>query len=395
MSYVSLHRLKDGPVKTAGRLKSGRLTNAHGDVGLSGMEQVEDGALVSLEGHFHAGTISVSRFEVHGQGIDLSSWTTAFGLRAQLNSAIRGYMEVNDFLEVETPIWIPEPGTDVFLDPVQAAFCPDPGEESSSGYLHTSPEFLMKELLVAGHERIFQIARVFRNGEVSASHNPEFTILEFYRAWEGVHTIMDDVENIVCLLLPELPRPFQRMTMQEVFLEACGIDILECDSATLLGQAVQGGDLLLGRGPDDTWEDLFFELVVEYVDPFLATFESIFVVDWPTQLAVLSEVCPHDARVAQRFELYLGGLELCNGFQELCDPHEQRIRFERDLEERKRRGYPLPPMPERFLNALSKGLPPSCGVAIGLDRLLMKVMDAKNIDQVLAFSGGPAGLKDR
>lgn len=387
--HQSLHKLSTGRVQTGGRLMGGMLTNAHVRIPVRGV-CADEGQLVRVSGWYDGLELKVEEYQVFaGQSVDTqTSWVEACEHRNQLFKQIRAYFADEGFLEVETPLWVGEPGTDVFLDPVVAAFVPEPGGVKTAAYLQTSPEFLMKEMLSLGHERIFQLCKVFRNGEVTPIHNPEFSMLEFYRAWEDAPTIMADVEAIVSMALVDLPRPFERATMQDVFREACGLDILELDTADALRDAIESKSLLSIRS-GSSWDELFFELVIEYLDPYLKTRGAIFVTDWPTRLAVLAQRNPRDPRVAERFELYVDGIELCNGFQELTDPVEQRQRFEEDCAYRQQRGYPTMPMPDRFLNALERGLPPSSGVAIGLDRLLMLSMGVTEIGQVIAFSGGP------
>lgn len=392
--HLPLHRLTIGYVRTGGRLIGGELTNAHIRIPVKGGSATE-GQLVRVLGFYDGSQIEVESEQVFsGEFASISeTWAEASQHRNDLVALIRNYFASEDFLEVETPLWVGEPGTDVFLDPVCAPFVPEPGGVGIPGFLQTSPEFLMKELLSLGHERIFQLCKVFRNGEVTEIHNPEFTMLEFYRAWEEAEAIMRDVEEVVSLALPLLKRPYARKTMQEVFRDACGLDVLELPTTELLQNAIEEKGLLPKRSGESDWEELFFELVVEYVDPFLKSQGAVFVTEWPTQLAVLAQQSPTDPRVAERFELYVDGIELCNGFQELTDPLEQRKRFEEDCGYRQQRNYPRIPMPERFLKVLENGLPPSAGVAIGLDRLLMLSMGLTDISRVIPFSGGPHRLR--
>lgn len=315
---------------------------------------------------------------------------------------IREFFGARDFLEVDTPHWVEAAGTDVHLAPVEAVFRePHRPEEAIVGELHTSPEFSMKRLLAAGAQRIWQMCKVWRNGEITPLHNPEFTLLEWYRAWEDLGAIMADVEALTRALLGDIARvgeqtidlrePFAHMTMQQVVQKACGFDLLDALTFDTLFDACAGHELLsersLARAREvGQWDELFFELQISYIDPFLAEQSAIFVTEWPTPLAVLARVKPEDGRVAQRFELYIGGVELANGFQELTDPAEQRRRFEDDLAQRARAGLPLPPMPERFLQALAWGLPPSSGVAVGVDRYLMLKLGAAHIRDVIPLA---------
>lgn len=383
MEHQPLHKLQNGAVCTAGRYHEGRLTNAYGAVLLEPLP-LENGQLVRVEGHFDGEKLSVARYESFSRGDAGAGWTRGLELRQALYRQIRTYFAECEFLEVETPQVVDEPGTDVFLDPLPAIYSPEPGGRETRKWLHTSPEFKMKALLVAGHERIFQVTKAFRNGEVSKRHRPEFSILEFYRAWESVEAIMQDVENIVSAFL-ELEGPIERITMQELFLRSCGIDILAAQTRETLVSACRAGGLKVRL--DGAWDQIYFELMVEYVDPFLESMGPVFVTRWPVRQAVLAAACEDDSRAAERFELYVNGLELCNGFQELCDPEEQRRRFKEDIERRRELNYPELPMPEVFLHHLSQGLPPSAGVAVGLDRLLMLKLGTQDIADVIALSG--------
>lgn len=331
------------------------------------------------------------------------SLADALEVRARSNRRIRDFFDSRDFLEVETPNWVPAAGTDIHLSPVSAEF-QDPhrrADQAIHGHLHTSPEFSMKRLLAGGMERIWQMCKVWRNGEITPLHNPEFTLLEWYRAWEELDAIIEDVEDLSRALLGEcahigereisLGEPFARMTMQEVVGQACEFDILEAiEFESLLAQCERQklvSEKSLERARNvQRWDELFFELQITYIDPFLDKQGAVFVTDWPTPLAVLARTNPEDARVAQRFELYIGGVELANGFQELTDPVEQRRRFEADLSARKEAGLPQAPMPERFLEALEWGLPPASGVAVGVDRYLMLKSGAQNIRKVAPFA---------
>lgn len=306
-------------------------------------------------------------------------------------------------MEAHTPSLVPEPGTDLHLDPFRSFFLPEASEQSThnptiknvlAAYLQTSPELMMKRMLVEGHERIYQLTHAWRNGEVTDLHQPEFTILEWYRAWSSMDVIMDDVEQLVRQALDSqdvlsdrginLHLPFERITMQELVQRACGFDLLEHLNLPALKEACAKHLPHLNIDVED-WDELFFEMQIDRIDPYLEQMGAVFVTHWPRPLAVLARGDSQDPRVALRFELYLGGLELANGFDELTDPHEQRQRFTEDV--RRRRALRLPdlPMPTRFLEALERGMPPSAGVAMGVDRLLMLACGAKTIGEVLPF----------
>ncbi len=310
--------------------------------------------------------------------------------RAALHRDIRRFFDDRSFLEVETPYLVRAAGTDPYIEPIGVAVRVGGGVEARA--LHTSPEFAMKELVRRGYDRIFQLCRVWRDGEASELHSPEFTMLEWYRASVGYEAIVDDVEELVRAVLPDsvevavrgyegcfdVTAPFERLTMREVWLRACGIDPIET-----AGDLPALADAARVEPRWERWDELFFDLMIERVYPWIQRRGPLFVTEWPTPLAALARRCPHDARVAERFELYLGGIELANGYGELTDPEEQRRRFESDNLDRIATGRAPQPIPEEFLATLERGLPPCSGVALGVDRLLMLAMGAASIAETI------------
>jgi lysyl-tRNA synthetase class 2 len=302
---------------------------------------------------------------------------------------------------VETPTLVPAPGMEPHLSPFQAPFHPERGGPPRPLWLITSPEYAMKRLLADGFERIFQLSRVFRDGELSATHNPEFTMLEFYRAGTDYRGIMEDLERLVAAaartLCPggaaEVSRggrrlslgvPFERLTVQEAFHRHAGVDLAACrgDAALLRTAARATGQ---EAGPDgEPFDDAFFRLMLTAVEPCLGLERPTYLVDWPASMAALARLKPDDPRWAERFELYAGGLELANGFSELNDPVEQRARLLEEQALRRRLGRPVLPLDEPFLEALGR-MPAAGGVAVGLDRLLMLLTGATTIADVLLF----------
>ena len=291
--------------------------------------------------------------------------------RARLVREVRAFFESRGYLEVETPLAVPSPGLDLHLD----AFALAP----SSRFLSTSPEYQMKRLLADGHERIYQITRAFRAGELGARHNPEFTILELYRARAGVSAIMRDTEQLVARLTGGAVRlagrtidtrpPFAQLTVCEAYSRFAGIS----------------EDETLGLAAND--EDRFYLLLVDVVEPALAALDhAVFLTEYPATQASLARKKPGDPRVAERFELYIAGVEVCNGFGELTDVVEQRARLEHDQAERRKRSKPVYPIDERFLEALARGMPESGGNAIGLDRLIALALGDTSIADVLSFT---------
>lgn len=302
--------------------------------------------------------------------------------RARALASTRAFFESRGYLEVETPLAVPSPGLDLHLDAFELTSAIGRGR---ARWLSTSPEYQMKRLLAAGHGKIFQITRAFRAGELGERHNPEFTILEFYRPHADVEAIMRDTEQLVARLTGgkvtvqtergdgehtiDLSPPFQRMTLLEAFERFANIDATET--------------LRLAAHDEDT----FFEKLAFVVEPALASLDrGVFITDYPASQASLARVKPTDPRVAERFELYVAGIELCNGFGELTDVDEQRARLQRDRAERGRRGKPVYPIDERFLDALASGMPPSAGNAIGFDRLVALTCGKRAIADVMAFT---------
>ncbi|HEX3772707.1 MAG TPA: EF-P lysine aminoacylase EpmA [Polyangiaceae bacterium] len=296
--------------------------------------------------------------------------------RARVRGAVRRFFDARGFLEVDTPAMVPSPGLDVHLDAFEVAG----GEGGAPRWLSTSPEYQMKRLLAAGHERIYQIAPCFRRGERGERHNPEFTMVEWYRAHAGVEDVMRDTEQLVAAVTGgavrleaggrtvDLAPPLDRMTVCEAFARYVGWS----REATLAAAEAD--------------EDRYFRALVEDVEPALAARDrGVFLVDFPATQASLARTKPGDPAVAERFELYVAGVELCNGFGELVDAAEQRQRLTRDQGARRARGLPVYPIDERFLEALAR-VPPSGGNALGFDRLVALMCGATAIADALAFT---------
>jgi lysyl-tRNA synthetase class 2 len=253
-------------------------------------------------------------------------------------------------------------------------------------YLQTSPEYAMKRLLAAGSGDVYQVQKVFRDGEAGRHHNPEFTMIEWYRLGFDDRALMDEVEALLRELLgPVLAAPAERLTYRDAFARATGLDPYATPVATLYAYARERlGDVPADLANDrDACLDLLMGAVA---GPTLGAGRITFVHDYPATQAALARVLPGDPPVAARFEAYVGGLELCNGFHELADAAEQRRRFVADLEQRRARGLPRPPIDERLLGALAHGLPDCAGVALGFDRCVMLATGATDIRDVVAFA---------
>jgi len=313
--------------------------------------------------------------------------------RARLVAETRGFFEARGYVEVETPCLVPVPGMEVHLQGFRSAYVPHLGRGGARElWLRTSPELALKKLLVAGAGPVFELARVWRNGEVSARHAPEFTMLEWYRPGLSFGGMMDEAEAYVRAVCPrvvgfagaecDLGLPFERVSVAEAFGRWCnGLDVLatEGDAGLLREGAVAAGFAVReGEG----WEELFFRLLLERVEPRLGRGRATFLTHWPAPQAALARRDPADPRAALRFELFVAGVELANAFDELTDVVEQRARFVRDVEERRRLYGGGWAVDEDFLAALEQGMPAASGIALGFDRLAMLASGARRIEDV-------------
>ena len=291
----------------------------------------------------------------------------ALDMRARLISSIRHFFIQQDFLEVETPLRIPAPAPEEHIEAIP----------SGNWFLQTSPELCMKRLLAAGYPRIFQISKCFRAAERGSRHLPEFTMLEWYVAQFDYCQLMDQCEAMLITAFKDmghdqkiiwqnkkinLASPWERISVAEAFSKYAPIT---CQQA--LDQ------------------ETFDEIMVDYIEPRLGIDRPTFIYDYPAKLAALAKIKKSDPAVAERFELYIGGLELANGFSELTDAREQRQRFEEASEARALKKWALYPMPTKFLNSLET-LPSCAGIALGIDRLAMILADKATIDDVVAFT---------
>ncbi len=302
--------------------------------------------------------------------------------RAAVYARIRGFFATAGVMEVETPISSRAATTDPSLASMRTAW--SSGGTRETLWLQTSPELSMKRLLAAGSGSIFQICKVFRDGERGRLHHPEFSLLEWYRPEWDYRRLMTEVADLVRAALSSPGLPVEIMTYRDLFLSRLGLDPLRVGTDELrrsaLGHGIDGAEHFdMDR---DGWLDL---LLTHRIEDGLGRGRLTFVSDYPASQAALARVRPGAEPVAERFELYLEGMELANGFQELTDPREQRRRFLADLSRREAAGLECPPLDERFLAALSAGMPEAAGVALGLDRLLMVATGSHHIDQVITF----------
>jgi lysyl-tRNA synthetase class 2 len=302
-------------------------------------------------------------------------------LRAALLRETRAYFAEQGVLEVETPVLARAAVTDVHLASLQTLVAGLGGF-----YLQTSPEFAMKRLLAAGSGDIFQVARVFRDGERGALHHPEFTLIEWYRLGFDTGALMNDIERLVGRLLAPYYQlgTADRLSYREAMREYAGIDPFAASIRELLDRVAEHG-VALPVPPTQERDDCLDLLLSTVVAPRLGAGRLTFVYEFPASQAALARVKPGDPLVAERFELFLDGVELANGFHELADSAEQRRRFERDLDWRRTHGLDQPPIDGHLLEALAQGMPDCSGVALGFDRLVMRAAGARHIDEVIAF----------
>jgi len=287
--------------------------------------------------------------------------------RASILQGIRNFFIGKGYLEVETPHRILTPAPESHIDPIP----------SGLWFLHTSPELCMKRMMAAGYEKIFQICRCWRDRERGSQHLPEFTLLEWYREGADYHSLMEECEGLIRFVATaiglgqkiffrdreiNLSKPWEKISVQEAFRDYSQISMAEA----------------LER-------NLFDEIMVRDIEPRLGVKKPTFIYDYPAERGALARLKPGDPSVAERFELYIGGLELANGFSELVNSEEQRRRFHLENKNRQSIGKSVYPMPDKFLNELDN-MAPSAGIALGVDRLVMVFLDAETIDEVVAFT---------
>jgi lysyl-tRNA synthetase class 2 len=302
--------------------------------------------------------------------------------RALIIKKIRQFFDEKDVMEVDTPALCHASVTDLNLRAFSCRFDDPLSPVATQLYLQTSPEFAMKRLLCAGSGAIYQLSKAFRNEEAGRVHNPEFTMLEWYRPDYDHFMLMNEVETLVCAILGKANAG--RLTYQQAFIQHLQFDPLLEDMASLKRLCTSLGytELALTESDPDILLNLLFS---QHIEPAISQHQPCFVYDFPASQAALARLNPNNPLVAERFELYYRGVELANGFHELSDASEQRRRFEQDNKKRHQVGLPTIAVDEFFLAALESGLPHCAGVAVGVDRLIMLALDCQHISEVLAF----------
>lgn len=327
-----------------------------------------------------------------GRAFERADHRRALAQRSEALRAIREFFHRRGFLEIEPSLVVDCPGMELHIDAV----------EVGDRFLISSPEYQMKRLLVEGLERIFALCRCFRAGERGQQHSVEFSMLEWYRAGETLDAILRDTEELVAEValrvageavvevdgrrIPVEP-PFDVTTVGALFREHAGVELRGDESADELARAIAAAGLEVGTARH--WDDLFYTVFVDHIDPVIARHpRPLFVVDWPLRLGALARAKVEEPAVVERFELYIGGVELANAFGELTCAREQRARLVAERGQRAERGKPAYPIDERFLAALEQGMPEAAGIALGVDRLVMLVTGAGHIAEVQAFGDG-------
>ncbi len=316
----------------------------------------------------------------------------ALRVRRQIEDGIKSFFEQKGFLAVRTPTLVKSPGMETHIRPYRL---------TTGEFIPTSPEFAMKKLLVGGLEKIFQICPAFRYEPLSPQHHPEFSILEWYRAYAGYDEIMQDFECLVEELAVKITgsstvsfngkdisfkAPWPRLRVRDLFLDFVNIDLVKCDTPEKLAVEVERLGLAVDKA--DTWDDLYFKIWLNFIENKLPQDRAVFVYRYPPSQSALSVIDQGEdgSRWARRFEPYAGGLELGNAFEELTEPVEQRKRFNEDMnlrEELYGKSFPKNPIDEEFLEALEEGMPPAGGIAVGVDRLVMLLADEPEIDYTI------------
>ncbi|MCY3870232.1 MAG: EF-P lysine aminoacylase EpmA [Gemmatimonadetes bacterium] len=382
----------------AGRLvDSDTLSDETGTVrlGFNTADAGRAGNIVEVEGRFEDDVFCASGLRVlvpsRGGAVPLTQDVqTNLRKRAKIIAGIRRFFDEKGFVEVETPLMVPQPGMEPHLEAFRTTY------EMRQFYLHTSPEYAMKRLLAAGFERIYQVCKVFRHEPVGRMHTPEFTMLEWYRAYADYTDIMVDTEYLIAELATDLygepvvqtdqcavdlTPPWERISVREAMLRYAGITADPySETAAFIRQA-----RLSTVDEDDPPDVAFFKVFLDRVEPHLGVQKPAILYDYPAPMAALAKRKSSAPDLAERFEVYIAGVELCNAFTELNDPDEQRQRLEEEAAQRVREGNPAYPIDERFLAALEYGMPPSGGIALGVDRLIMLLTGASSIGEVMAF----------
>lgn len=319
--------------------------------------------------------------------------------RVAIIKLIREFFWSKDFTETDTPVAVKYPGQEPYLNPVPVTIH-DPNSRAEKFYLRTSPELALKKLLATGYERIFELGKCFRDCEsFGGNHNTEFTMLEWYRAPGVYGDFMDDMENLFKYVGEKLGvkilkykdkeinflEKWDRMSMKEVWQKFAGVNLDECLDLESISLAAKNKGYEVSEA--DLYEDVFFKVFLNEIEPKLGLERPLFVYDYPAQMTSLSRLCEQDPRYAERVECYIGGLEMCNGFGELTDAKEQKKQLEKDMDLRAKLGKEVWPVDESFISALddlpAEASGATAGVAMGVDRMVLLFTGAKDLNEVI------------
>lgn len=352
-------------------------------------------------------TADISDESAHNNALPTAS-IAALQQRARLLRSVRQFFDDRGYWELETPLLSHDIVVDAWLEPFVVDWLPEPQQWAAGGqplYLQTSPEFAMKRVLAAGATAVWQICKAFRNGEVGRRHNPEFTMLEWYRVGDDHHAQIQVTEDLVRTILQAggavragsdsttvrqgcEPAPYERLTYDQAFLRHAGRTVLDATQAELAALAASHRLVAPPGLADDDRDGWLNFLLAELVEPHLGHDRPTFLLDYPASQAALAKTrcdVPGGPAVAERFELYIDGIELCNGYHELTDAGILRQRIAEQTALRSAAGLRPLPQESRLLDVMEVGLPESSGVALGLDRLFMLALGCTTIDEVLAF----------
>jgi len=374
------------------------LTDETGTVRLKSDPTIEVGSITQVKGSWNDQEFAANTTKtLVPAGLTSSSRRgrpRALQFRADVLREIRSFFDRQGFIEVETPLLINAPGQEPHLRAFET--------ETESGrplYLPTSPEYAMKRLLSEGLERIYQICKSFRDEPSARFHNPEFTMLEWYRAYSDYREIATDTESLVAHVTQrvtgstkltfrdlevDVATPWERLTVREAFTQYSDIDADPCGDPDAFLSAARSSQVTAIDDRDD-FDTAYFKIFLDQIEPNLGAPHPTILTDYPTSMAALAKRSTDTPEIAERFEVYIAGIELANAFTELNDPEEQRRRLEQESAERSALGAPAYEIDRQFLSALESGIPPAGGVALGVDRLIMLLADADHIGEVLAF----------
>ena len=297
---------------------------------------------------------------------------------------IRGWLRAKGYLEVLVPSLSPETVPDLNLESFSVRFeSAFRTGEPRELFLQTSPELLLKRMLASGFRKIFYLGPVFRQGEFAEKHHPEFTMAEWYCTGHSYLDLMAELEGMLSELFL-VKRPVLKLKMREALVQAAGIDFLALkDKAQLAGAVKKKNKYFKSRGMD--WDEVFEFAMVEWLQPWLEKRDAVFIYDWPSQMAMQGKLKNNERGVAERFELYIKGIEIANGYTEETDHKEMEKRFRAEMKKRRGPGRKITPLPEKFLDALKTGMPGAAGVSLGLERLCLALLGLENLDRLMSF----------